>query len=479
MNNSKDNSRYDLIVIGGGAGGLVSAGFAATLGLRVALVSESPLGGECLYTGCVPSKALIHAAKNFHIIRQSGHSVSPDEAFAQAMAHVKRSIKTIEPHDSPERMQQEYGIETIIRGKAHFVDPHTIEVNHQHYQARKFVLATGASVFIPPIPGLNEVNYWTHETVFEQKVRPKTMAVIGGGPIGVEMAQAFQRLGTQVYVIQCGPRLLPKDEPEASACIQECLRDEGITWWLETETTRISQKDQVITLELKPARQEAVSLTVDALLVATGKQPVVSGLNLEAAGVHYDTKKGIWVDEYCRTTARHIFAVGDVTQRYQFTHYAEHQAKVAITNAFLKWPMKIGNQVVPWITYTNPEAAHVGMLYEEAKKQFAQVHRLKLSLDEVDRFSIENETTGFAEVLVNDAGKILGATLVSAHAGEIIHEIALAMQQKINIQDVGNLIHAYPTRSDVWKHLATEFSKKKYLTGWKAKAISWWSNLKF
>ncbi len=455
---------------------MVSAGFAATLGLRVALVSESLLGGECLYTGCVPSKALIRSAKTVHTLRQSGQEIVLDHAFKQAMEQIKQAIKVIEPHDSPERMQQEYGVETIIFGKACFVDPQTIQVNKTQYQARKFILATGARAFIPPITGLGEVDYLTHETVFEQTSRPESLAVVGGGPIGIEMAQAFQRLGTQVHVIQRGSRLLPKDEPEASACIQETLAKEGVTLWLQSEITHATQSNAGIELAIKSTRQEqTMMLTVDALLIATGKKPAVSKLNLGAAGVRYDEKKGIWTDEHCRTSVRHIFAVGDVTQRYQFTHYAEHQAKVAITNAFLKWPMKLEEKVVPWVTYTDPEVAHVGMRYEEAQKQMGNVHRLQVALSDVDRFSIENETQGFAQAIVDNKGTILGATLVSAHGGEVIHEIALAMHQKINIEELGNLIHAYPTRNDVWKHLATQFSRKKYLTGWKKKLISRWA----
>ncbi|MBX2860673.1 MAG: FAD-dependent oxidoreductase [Vampirovibrio sp.] len=463
-------SVYDLIVIGGGAGGLVSAGFAATLGVKTALISDSPLGGECLYTGCVPSKALLHAAKAARVSKA-------DNGFSQAMAAVKQAITDIEPHDSPEHIQDAYGVSKIIQGRAAFVDPHTVEVNGEQLKARKFVIATGASVFIPKIDGLNEVDYWTHETIFDQVSQTKSLAIIGGGPIGVEMGQAFQRLGTQVHLIQRGGRILPKDEPEASGCIQDVLQAEGVQLYLNQSPVQVKAEGENMVLTLNTTSGETSTLTIERLLIATGKKPLQDPMRLDKAGVEFIPGKGIPVDERCRTSASHIWSVGDVTSRFQFTHYAEHQAKVAITNGFLKWPMTMESRVVPWVTYTDPEVAHVGMVYEAAKQHHQNILRLRIDLDVVDRFIVEQETKGFAEILVKPDGEILGATLVCVGAGELIHEVVLAMQQKIKIQALADVIHAYPTRSDLWKLLANEYSKKALLNGWKKSVVSWWARL--
>ncbi len=458
---------FDLLVIGGGAGGLVSAGMAASLGARVAIVSESPLGGECLYTGCVPSKALLSAAKKKKLFPES------PLGFKEAMNSVQTAIKTIEPHDSPEHMIDAYGVAKIYQNRAEFIDPHTLQVGNERIKAKKIILATGAQTFIPPIEGIHQVDFLTHENIFNLTEQPKTLAIIGSGPIGMEMGQAFQRLGTQVTVVQHSKRILSKESNETSELMINHLRNEGIQFILETETLSIEDIKGKKHLTLS---NNHPTLIVDALLIATGKRPNTSNMGLDKAGVKF-TSKGITIDKHGRTSAKHIWAVGDVTGKFQLTHYAEHQAKVAVMNALIKWPQTLETTIVPWVTYTDPEIAHVGLHYHEAQKMYKDVHRIQIPLTETDRYIIEQQTQGFAEVTVQSNGKILGATLIAEGAGELIHEIVLAMSLNCPLQKLSDVIHAYPTRSDLIKNLSYQFQKEVMLTGWKKELISRWIKL--
>ncbi len=467
---------YDLTVIGGGAGGLVSAGFAAALGANVALISRSPLGGECLYTGCVPSKTMAYMARLCHQAETYGLASPTGEGacrFEQVMEQVQKTIQAIEPHDSPEHLKKEYGVSEIIRGKAEFSDSSMVMVGNQTIRSRKFIVATGSKAVIPPIKGLEGVPYWTHETVFQQRKRPNHLVILGGGPIGIEFSQIFRRLGSEVTVIQKAERILTKEEPETSGFVLDFLKREGISFHLSASLEEVTHDGNRFHLRVQTGDHNFIPLDCDALLIAVGKSPRTQGLGLEAAGVRYD-KHGITVNDHCQTTCPNIWAVGDVSGQYQFTHYAEHQAKVAVTHALLKWPEKMEREVVPWVTFIDPEVAHVGILYEQAQKKHGKVFRFRIELSAIDRPVIEEETHGYADVITDKKGRILGATVIGPHAGELIHEAALAMKGGQTVKHLGQLIHAYPTRSDIWKQFSLPFYRETLLHGKLKRLIQWW-----
>ncbi len=457
-----EESNYDLIVIGGGSAGLVAAAGAAQLGARVALVEKRALGGDCLYTGCVPSKTFIRSARFAGDVRraQDFGFASLDlefknRDFASITERVARVIETVGEHDQPERFAA-WGVKVIF-ATPRFLSPHQLEITDRAGRQRtlvskRFCIATGSRPAPPPIEGLAETGFLTNESVFQIKKLPPSLIVLGGGPIGLELGQSFARFGSKVTVVEMEDRLLTHEEEEVSATMAEIMHAEGLNVLLNHKAVHaaIQNREKILTVEHEGDRQE---LRAEEILVATGRQPNIDELNLEAAGVKFDRKR-IITDEYLRTSARHIFAAGDVTGHFPFTHMAAYEASVVIRNALFFWPLlqKTDFRVVPWTTFTDPEVARVGLTEKEATERFGatniQVYRTDFA--DNDRAQAESETRGFAKIICSGRKKeIVGAHILGAHAGELIHEVILAMKKRLSITDLGSMIHVYPTLTQV------------------------------
>ncbi len=445
------NDSYDLVVIGGGAGGLTAAGVGANLGAKTLLIERDRLGGDCTWTGCVPSKTLLKAADVVHTVRHSNRYGVKNPAteidFAQIMRHVDDVRKEVyHDADRPE-IYEAMGVDTF-HGDANFIDDHTIEVQGgdgtRRVRGRYVVVASGARALVPPIDGLQGVPFLTNETLFELEEQPQRLAIVGAGPIGTEMAQAFRRLGTEVTVIDMLDRILANDDEELAAMLQNVLTGEGIQFVLHAGVRRVDRSGDEIGVTVEDRGSER-TVFADALLLATGRRPNVESLNLEAAGVEY-AKNGVTVDDRCRTNVRHIFAVGDVTGRYQFTHMSEHMAKVAVTNALLKWPMHIDAKHVPWATYTDPELAHVGATEAELTKRGSRFEVYRFPFEKIDRAVTDGETTGLIKLFAKKlTGKVLGASILGVGASNMIAEIAVAMRNGVTLRQISDTIHPYPS----------------------------------
>jgi pyruvate/2-oxoglutarate dehydrogenase complex dihydrolipoamide dehydrogenase (E3) component len=453
---------YDLIVIGGGSAGLVVAGGAAQLGARVVLVEKKALGGDCLYTGCVPSKTFIRSARFAADVRRAkdfGFAPISLEfkvgCFASITDRVARVIETVGEHDKPERFEA-WGVEVVF-ASPRFLSPHEIELSYDDgsrktVSAKRFCISTGSRPAIPPIEGLKEAGFVTNEEVFYLKKLPETLIVLGGGPIGLELGQSFARFGSDVTVVEMDKRLLAKEDEEVSATVEEIMRAEGLKILLNHKAVRVATANgqKVLTIEHDGEKTE---LHAEEILVSTGRRPNIEGLNLEAAGVKYD-KQRIFTDEYLRTSSRHIFAAGDVTGHFPFTHMAAYEAAVVIRNALFFWPLlqKTDFRVVPWTTFTDPEVARVGLTENEAKKKFGatNVHIYRTNFMDNDRAQAEEDTKGFAKIICTGRkNEIVGAHIVGAHAGELIHEVVLAMKKRLSITALGSMIHVYPTLTQI------------------------------
>ncbi|MGF1490610.1 MAG: dihydrolipoyl dehydrogenase family protein [Prochloraceae cyanobacterium] len=454
---------YDLVIIGGGSGGLVVASAAAQLKAKVALVEKDRLGGDCLWHGCVPSKSLIHASRVAYQVKNSSHfGIYNDISeinFAEANSHVQQVIKAIEPHDSPERFRG-LGVEVIF-GDGKFIDGQTFEVDGRKLKARNFVISTGSRPATPTIAGLQEAGYLTNEQVFSLQNRPLSLAAIGAGPIGCELGQAFHRLGSEVTIISSRDRILLKEDPEAAKVVEEQLASEGIKI---VKNARVDRVEVIDGKKYLYAGDEKI--VADEILFSAGRTPNVESLNLEAAGVEYD-KEGIKVSETLQTTNAKIYACGDVIGGYQFTHAAGYEAVVVIQNAlfgilpFLK--KKVDYRVIPWATFTDPELARVGLTEEEAKEIYGEedVFALKIPFAEVDRARAEAATVGFNKIITRGDGEILGAHMVGPSAGELIHEIVLAMSNNLKVSALTG-IHIYPTLSEANSKAALLLKKQSY-----------------
>lgn len=449
---------YDLVIIGGGSGGLVVASAAAQLKAKVALVEKDRLGGDCLWYGCVPSKSLIHAsrlayqAQNSH--RFGIHNQVSEINFRQAIAHVQQVISNIEPHDSPERFES-LGVEVIF-GSGQFTDSRTFAINGRKLKARAFVISTGSRPAIPSIPGLETANYLTNEQVFSLSQSPASLAVIGAGPIGCELGQALHRLGTQVTIFSSRSQILPKEDPEVAAVVAQQLRQEGITIYNETRVTKV---------ELVQGKKQLIAgdrtILVDEILVSTGRTPNLDSLNLDAAKVDFD-HSGVKVNQKLQTTNPRIYACGDVIGGYQFTHVAAYEATVVLKNALFLPLSKVDYRVIPWATFTDPELARVGLTEDQARRRYGKdICILKQDFAEVDRAQAEGVIQGFAKIITRNNGEILGAHLVGPVAGELIHEVVLAMSQGLKISALSG-IHIYPTLAEINSKTALGFTKQKY-----------------
>jgi len=467
-------SKRDLVIIGGGAGGLVVASVAAQLGLKVTLIEKAAkLGGDCLHYGCVPSKTLIHAARVASLMRRGSEfglpACDPEVDLGKVADHVQAVIDRIQVHDDPERFRG-YGCEVLF-GAAKFIDPHVLQVDDRVIHGRRFVIATGSQPFIPPIQGLEETGYLTNEDLFSLRDLPARLVVLGGGPVGLEMAQAFARLGSDVTVVERLPQLLPQEDPEVADALQAQLESEGMVVHTATTVERVSRDGK----ETLVGCSEGRTLKTDVLLVAVGRRPVVDGLGLDAAGVDHDAK-GVPVDRRQRTSQKHIYACGDVCGPYPLTHMAEYQAGIVISNAIFRVPKKTDYRVVPWVTYTDPELARVGLTEQQAYDKGIEPVVLRFPFREIDRAITDKETSGLAKLVVHK-GKILGASILGPHAGELIHEIALAMKTGASIGDLSATIHAYPTLAQIHRRTVNTWYGQKLFSPGTRRLVKWVNRL--
>jgi pyruvate/2-oxoglutarate dehydrogenase complex dihydrolipoamide dehydrogenase (E3) component len=442
--------RYDVIVIGGGSAGLSAAGLAAALGARVALLDSDKLGGECLYTGCVPSKALLHAARVAAQVRRAGElgldaRLGPVDLGRVADA-VQRVIGAVyEEADAPENYAH-YGIDVVL-GPVRFLARDAVEANGHRIRGGGFLLATGSHAALPDVPGLEEVSYLTNESVFDLRRLPETLTVLGGGPVGCELGQAFARLGSRVTILQRAARLLPRDEPEASAALLARLEAEGVRVLTSAAARSVALRDgqKIVTFE---GPDGAAEVAADELLVAVGRAPNLAGLDLEAAGVRYDPWKGVAVDAHLRTSNPRVSAAGDVIGGNRFTHAAALQARTAVRNMLFRSVArtKLDERVMPWATFTQPEVAHVGLTEAEARRRHGEGVRVYTQpLPGVDRAWTDGEPEGFIKLVATPKGMLLGATVVGLAAGELINELALALKAGIGLSQLAATTHVYPT----------------------------------
>ena len=461
--------KQDLVVIGGGPGGLIVASVAAQVGLRVTLIEKSDrLGGDCLHTGCVPSKTLINMGRIAHSAREGARSgllsVMPDIDFSKAIDEVERVIHKIQQHDDPERFRS-YGCEVRF-GAARFINPHEVSIGEEIIRGRRFVIATGSMPTVPPIPRLEETGFDTNETIFKQRSLPDQLVVIGGGPIGVELAQAFSRLGSQVTIIEASDRLLAQGDHQASLLLQEILEEEGIRIITAAQVIGVQREDDRRQITLADGR----TIECKRILMATGRRPAIHGLGLEQAGVEVN-RQGILVDRRLRTSKKHIYAVGDVCGPHPFTHMAEYQAGIVLANIVFRTPKKTDYRVVPRVVYTDPEVASVGLTEIEAKAKGIKYHVAEFPMAEVDRAMTDGVEHGFARLLISK-GRIAGASLVGPHAGELVHELALAMQVKAKVKDISATVHAYPTYAQIHRR-AVNKSYAHLLQSKKVRLLVW------
>jgi len=457
----------DICVIGAGSGGLTVAAAAASFGVYVVLIEKGKMGGDCLNYGCVPSKAILAAGKHAHAIREAAaFGVFADEPkvdFRKVNAHIKSVIDSIAPNDSVERFTA-LGVK-VIEAAGKFVDKNTVEAGGYTIKARRFVISTGSSPFVPPIPGLDKVEHFTNETIFENKRKPAHLLVIGGGPIGMEMAQAHLRLGSKVTVIE-GFKALGKDDPELAAIVLDKLRGEGLDILEGAMVSSIERKGKSgIRVNYKSGDKE---LFVDGsdLLVATGRAVNVEGLGLEEAGITYD-RKGIKVKNDLRTTNRRVYAIGDVAGGLQFTHVAGYHAGLVIRGILFRKKAVPDNHIIPWSTYTDPELAHIGLTEKDALEKHKIIQVLRWPYHENDRAQAEKKTAGMIKMVTNKKGKILGVSIAGASAGEMINMWALAVSKSLTVKDVAGYIPPYPTMAEIGKRAAVSyyapFTRKQWI----------------
>jgi pyruvate/2-oxoglutarate dehydrogenase complex dihydrolipoamide dehydrogenase (E3) component len=438
--------KQDVVVIGGGPGGLVIASVAGQLDLRVTLIEKTEhLGGDCLHSGCVPSKTLINTARLAHRMRHAAQlgltAHDPEININRVLDRVDSVIAHIQQHDDPERFRR-YGCDVRF-GAARFLNAHEVTVNEEVIRARRFVIATGSQPVVPPIPGIAEIGYETNETIFKRRELPPRLAVIGGGPVGVELAQAFARLGSRVTIVESADRILPVADSEVSAALRQVLEAEGIALRLSCQVANARRDGDSRQLFLSNGE----SVECERILVAAGRRPAVFGLGLDEAGVEHNAK-AVVVDARLRTSQPHIYAVGDVCGPYQFTHMAEYQAGIVLANLLFRVPRKVDYRVIPSITYTDPEVAQVGLTEQQAQAQGLHYEVARFPFNDIDRAITDGIVEGFLKILIV-RGRVAGASLFGAHAGELIHELALAMQTKAKVGYISRLIHAYPTLSQI------------------------------
>jgi pyruvate/2-oxoglutarate dehydrogenase complex dihydrolipoamide dehydrogenase (E3) component/uncharacterized membrane protein YdjX (TVP38/TMEM64 family) len=472
---------YNLLVIGAGSAGLVTAYIGAAVKARVALVEKHRMGGDCLNTGCVPSKALIRSARLLAEARDSQRygirSLQADFDFADVMDRVQSVVAQVAPHDSEERYRS-LGVE-VIRGTARLVSPWEVEVDGRRLSARSIVIATGARPLVPRLPGLDSVDYLTSDTIWSLRERPRRLVVLGGGPIGCELAQSFARLGCEVTIVELAPRLLPREDADAAEELQRRMAAEGVTLATAHKALRaesLAGGGGALVCEHGGAE---VRLPFDRLLLALGRTANVEGFGLEELGVRLTPRRTIEADALLRTNFPNILVAGDVTGPYQFTHVAAHQAWYAAVNALVApfWSFKSDYRVIPWATFTDPEVARVGLSEDEARAQGIAVEVTRYGIDDLDRAIADSADHGFVKVLTQPGSdRILGATIVGAHAGELVQEFVLAMKHGLGLEKILGTIHIYPTMNEANKYAAGVWKRAHAPQGalrWATKFFAW------
>ncbi len=461
--NPTPRGRYNLVVVGSGTAGLTAAGGCAAVGGRAALIERHLTGGDCLVAGCVPSKGIISASRVAARIRQAdayGVRVPPGTTvdFPAVMERMRRLRARISPADSVHHLK-ELGVDVFL-GQGRFTGPDTVEVNGATLRFARAVIATGARAAMPPIPGLKEASFLTNESLFQITALPQRFVMIGAGPIGCEMAQTFQRLGSQVTLIDAAPHILIREDADAAELLQRAFLHEGIHLVLSAKVLRVERHegDKAVVVE---QGGRTVSVACDEVLVGVGRAPITEGLNLEAAGVQYD-KTGVKVDDFLRTTNPRIYAAGDICAPFKFTHTANALGRMAMINALFFGRNRMSRLVVPWCTYTDPEIAHVGLYEHQAKERGIPVTTLTVPLAENDRAILDGEDEGFVRVhLKRGTDRILGATVVAAHAGDLLTYFTLAMTNRQGLSSLASAIYPYPTQSEAIKKVANAYLAAK------------------
>lgn len=465
----------DLCVIGAGSAGLSVAAIAAAFGVPVVLVESGRMGGECLNVGCVPSKALIAAGDRGHAMREAAafgiDPVVPATDYAKVRAHVRRVIAAIAPNDSAERFAA-MGVR-VVKAPARFTDPRTVTAGDLTIRARRFVIATGSRPAVPPIPGLDFVPFLTNETVFDLDAPPRRLVIVGGGPIGLEIAQAHRRLGAEVTVIEAAERVLAREDGELAAVVERALLREGVDLRTGVAIERVEPRTDGIAVVIRRG-DRLETLEGSHLLVAAGRHPVTEGLGLDAAGIRAD-RTGIVVDRGLRTSNRRVYAIGDcaggATGGYRFTHVSNYHAGLVIRSALFRLPVKVDNTPIARVTYTDPELAAVGLSEEEARRDRKAVRILRWPFAENDRAQAERATEGHVKAIVTPRGRVLGCAIVGRGAGELIVPWALAVKKGLGIQDLAGLVFPYPTLSEVTKRAAVEFLRPSAQNPWARRLI--------
>ncbi|MBI3606114.1 MAG: mercuric reductase [Nitrospirae bacterium] len=468
--NPTPEGKYNLVVIGAGTAGLVTAAIAAALGAKVALIERHLIGGDCLNVGCVPSKGMIRASRVWEEVRNSGDfgigvtgGIKYD--FAAAMARMRRLRSQISGNDSTYRYKK-LGVDVFI-GEGRFKGPDSVEVDGKTLLFSKAAICTGARAASPPIPGLKEAGFLNNETVFTLTDLPRRLAVLGAGPIGCELAQAFARFGSKVFLFEKTGQILIREDADAASIVQDQMKKDGVEFFFDSSVIRIEVlgKEKILYYKVNGERNEAV---VDEILIGLGRAPNVEGLGLEKGGVDYDPKFGVTVNEKLQTSNPRIFAAGDICSRYKFTHTADAAAQILIQNALFPHPFGLGfastdSLIVPWCTYTDPEIAHVGLYEADAKAKGMNVETFTVGLKDVDRAILDGNDQGFARVHVKKGtDKILGATVVAAHAGDLISECTVAIKGGIGLAAISNTIHPYPTQAEVIKKVSIAWRKSTF-----------------
>lgn len=470
--NPTPEGRYNLVVLGGGTAGLVAAAGAAGLGARVALVEKHLLGGDCLVTGCVPSKALIRSARAAAEARRADRlgvmvgEVTVD--FPALMDRMRARRSEIARHDSAKRFT-DLGVDVFL-GEGHFTSERTLEVGGQTLEFARAVVATGAKAARPPIPGIEDANVLTNETLFSLTELPGHLVVVGGGPIGSEMAQAFARFGARVTQVEAGERIMGNDDPRAARVVMDAMARDGVELLTGTKVERFERGPGGETRVVARGPESEVVIDASHVLLAVGRAPNVEGIGLEQAGVEFDAREGVTVDDRLRTSNKRIFAAGDVASRYQFTHAADFLARAVLRNALFFGRAKASELVIPWATYTDPEVAHVGLTEDRAKEAGTDHGVIEIELTDNDRAVLDAEDEGFVKIVHDPKGRVLGGTIVSAHAGEMIGELVAAVKNRTTLGDMSDVIHPYPTVADAIRRAGDQFNRTK-LTPLAAKVL--------
>jgi pyruvate/2-oxoglutarate dehydrogenase complex dihydrolipoamide dehydrogenase (E3) component len=477
--NPRPSGKYDLVVLGGGTAGLVAAVGAARLGARIALVERHRLGGDCLNTGCVPSKAMLRSARALGELRRAAalgvHASAARVDFPAVMRRVGDRRRSVAEHDSAARLSAA-GVDVFF-GHGCFADRRTVAVDQARLSFRRALVATGSRPATPPIPGLERVRFLTSESVFEITELPVRLTVLGAGPMGCELAQAFARFGAQVTVVDQAEQVLPREDPAAAALVRQSLERDGVQFVLGASVTRIDEVGSQIRLLIDPeavggSRQGEVR--GEALLVAAGRAPNVEGLGLEAAGVDY-SKRGVLVNDRLQSSNRRIFASGDVCSAYQFTHAADAQSRLVLQNALFFGRRRASSLVIPWVTFTDPELAHVGVTHADAAASAGRISSVTVDLCDVDRAIVDDETDGFVRVY-HEGGRLRGCTIVARHAGEAIAEAAYALTHGGSLSALSSTVHAYPTQAEALRKAGDAYRRQKLTPGfrrWLQRYFEW------